>query len=207
MESSEQFQYNDGRITVPYDKGRKKVTFHDTYVDINGDIVRYDDIAIFQSAALDFTSSYTIYFSKSFTYNFTFTTYDGTVHELKRGGYSAYGMGTYKRIKSEFDPVAEPMYNIVLKKVCERVIDRIESGRTAKICGLTITKDSITFEKKKEIVVINRDNLGYCGPIDAPGHHSIQFYLKNEKKPVLTVSLNEPNARLIVPVVNCFFGK
>ena len=94
MENQEQFQYNDGRVIVPYDKDRKRVTFYDTYVDINGDVVRYDDIAIFQSEALDYDSQIVLYFSKSFTYKFAFTTYDGTVHVLKRNGYSAYWQET-----------------------------------------------------------------------------------------------------------------
>ena len=86
MENSEQFQYNDGRVIVPYDKDRKKITFYDTYVDINGDVVRYDDIAVFQSEALDSSSQIVIYLSKSFSFKFSFTTYDGTKHELKRFG-------------------------------------------------------------------------------------------------------------------------
>lgn len=155
MENNGQIQYNDGRIIVPYDKDRKKVTFYDTYVDINGDIVRYDDIAVFQSEALDSDSQILFYFSKSFSYNFSFTTYDGTKHELNRMGYSAYGIGTYKRVKNEFEPVADPMYDIVLKKVFERICERIENGATVKICGLTIAKDKITLEKRKQTVVID----------------------------------------------------
>ena len=206
MENSEQFQYNDGRVIVPYDKDRKKVTFYDTYVDINGDGVRYDDIAVFQSAALDSSSQILLYFSKSFTYNFTFTTYDGAKHELKQGGYSAYGLGSYKRVKAEFEPVAEPMYNIVLNKVYERLLDRIESGRTANICGLTITKDRIVFKKWKQTIEITKDNFGYAGIHDLPMSKSAQVFLKGEKKPCFRVSLNEPNARLIVPLVNSLFA-
>ena len=37
--------------------------------------------------------------------------------------YSAYGIGTYKRVKNEFEPVADPMYDIVLKKVFERICE------------------------------------------------------------------------------------
>jgi hypothetical protein len=32
-----------------------------------------------------------------------------------------------------------------------------------------------------------------------------QIYIRDEKKPVFRCSLNEPNARLIVPIVNYFF--
>ena len=206
MENTEQIQYNDGRITVPYDKDRKKVTFYDTYVDINGDVVRYDDIAVFQSEALDSSSDFTIYFSKSFSYKFSFTTYDGTKHELKRMGYSAYGLGTYKRIKKEFDPVAEPMYDIVLNKVIDRLIARIESGASANICGLTITKDKITLEKKKQTVVIDKSNFAGANFNNFPMNQCAQIFLKGEKKPVFKESLNEPNARLIVPVVNYFLS-
>ena len=206
MENSEQFQYNDGRVIVPYDKDRKKVTFYDTYVDINGDVVRYDDIAVFQSAALDSSSQIVLYFSKSFTYNFTFTTYDGAKHELKQGGYSAYGLGSYKRVKAEFEPVAEPMYNIVLRKIYERLLDRIESGRTANICGLKITKDKLSFEKRKQTIASTKDNFGYAGIHDLPMSKSAQIFLKGEKKPCFRASLNEPNARLIVPLVNALFA-
>ena len=201
MENREN-QYNDGRVIVPYDKDRKKVTFFETYLDINGDVVRYDDIAIFQSEALDSSSQILIYFSRSFNYNFTFTTYDGTKHEIKRFGYSAYGLGSYKRVKSEFETVAEPMYGIVLNNVCERLAERIESGREAKICGLTITKDRITFEKKKRQIVIDRNNFAGASVSNFAMDHQAQIFLKDQKKPVFKVSLNEPNARLIVPVVN-----
>ena len=206
MENSEQFQYNDGRVIVPYDKDRKKVTFYDTYVDINGDVVRYDDIAVFQSEALDYDSQIVIYFSRSFTFNFTFTTYDGTRHELKRCGYSAYGLGTYKRVKAEFDPIAQPMYNIVLHKVFERIMERIDNGATVKICGLTITKDKIVYEKKKQAIVIDKDNFASASVSNFAMDHAAQIFLKGEKRPVFKVSLNEPNARLIVPVSNCIFA-
>ena len=206
MENSEQFQYNDGRVIVPYDKDRKKVTFYDTYVDINGDVVRYDDIAIFQSEALDSSSQIVIYLSKSFSYKFSFTTYDGTKHELKRFGYSAYGLGSYKRIKNEFDPIAEPMYDIVLNKVIDRLIVRIESGASANLCSLTVTKDKVTLEKRKQTVVIDKSNFGGANFNNFPMNHCAQIFLKGEKKPVFKVSLNEPNARLIVPVVNYFLS-
>ena len=206
MENKDQIQYNDGRIVVPYDKDRKKVTFYDTYVDINGDVVRYDDIAVFQSEALDSSSDFTIYFSKSFSYKFSFTTYDGTKHELKRMGYSAYGLGTYKRIKKEFDPIAEPMYDIVLNKVIDRLIARIESGASANICGLTFTKDKVTLEKKKQTVVIDKSNFAGANFNNFPMNQCAQIFLKGEKKPVFKESLNEPNARLIVPVINYFLS-
>ena len=32
-----------------------------------------------------------------------------------------------------------------------------------------------------------------------------QIYIRDEKKPVFYANLNEPNARLIVPIVNYFF--
>ena len=54
-------QANENRKVVPYDKGRKTVTFYDTFVDINGDVIKYDDIAVIQSSALN--SSSMIYFS------------------------------------------------------------------------------------------------------------------------------------------------
>jgi hypothetical protein len=202
MENSEQFQYNDGRVIVPYDKNRKKVTFYDTYVDINGDVVRYDDIAVFQSEALDSSSQIVIYLSSSFSYRFVFTTYDRTVHVFKRLGYSAYGLGTYKRVKKEFDPIADAMYNIVLHKVFDRVLERIENGATVKICGLTITKDKITLEKRKQTVVIDKSNFAAANVSNFSLNHSAQIFLKDEKRPVFKVSLNEPNARLIVPLAN-----
>lgn len=202
MENNGQIQYNDGRIIVPYDKDRKKVTFYDTYVDINGDVVRYDDIAVFQSEALDSESQIVFYFSRSFSYKFSFTTYDGTKHELNRMGYSAYGIGTYKRVKNEFEPVADPMYDIVLKKVFERICERIENGATVKICGLTIAKDKITLEKRKQTLVIDKSNFAAANVSNFSLNHSAQIFLKDEKRPVFKVSLNEPNARLIVPLAN-----
>jgi hypothetical protein len=202
VENQEQFQYNDGRVIVPYDKDRKRVTFYDTYVDINGDVVRYDDIAIFQSEALDYDSQIVLYFSKSFTYKFAFTTYDGTVHVLKRNGYSAYWLGTYKRVKNEFDLIAAPMYDIVLHKVFDRIIARIESGAAVKICGLTITKDKIVFEKRKQTITVDKDNFGIASVSNFAMNHQAQIFLKGEKKPCFKVSLNEPNARLIVPLAN-----
>ena len=206
MENSEQFQYNDGRVIVPYDKDRKKVTFYDTYVDMNGDVVRYDDIAVFQSEALDSSSQIVIYLSSSFSYRFVFTTYDGTVHVFKRLGYSAYGLGTYKRVKKEFDPIADAMYNIVLHKVFDRILDRIESGATVKICGLTITQDRITFEKRKQTINVDKVNFGSASVSNFAMDHQAQIFLKGEKKPCFKVSLNEPNARLIVPVANALFA-
>lgn len=202
MENNGQIQYNDGRIIVPYDKDRKKVTFYDTYVDINGDIVRYDDIAVFQSEALDSESQIVFYFSRSFSFRFALTTFDGTKHELKHFGYSAYGIGTYKRVKKEFDPIAEPMYDIVLHKVFDRVCERIENGATVKICGLTITKDKITLEKRKQTIIIDKSNFAAANVSNFSMDHSAQIFLKDVKRPIFTVSLNEPNARLIVPLVN-----
>ena len=32
---------NEGRKVVPYDKDRKTITFYDTFVDMNGDVVKY----------------------------------------------------------------------------------------------------------------------------------------------------------------------
>jgi len=206
MENSEQFQYNDGRVIVPYDKDRKKVTFFDTYVDMDGDIVRYDDIAVFQSEALDSSSQIVLYLSSSFSYKFAFTTYDGNVHVFKRLGYSAYGLGTYKRVKAEFNPIADAMYSIVLRKVFDRIYERIDNGATVKICGLTITKDKIVFEKRKQTITVDKDNFGVASVSNFPMNHQAQIFLKGEKKPCFKVSLNEPNARLIVPLANALLS-
>ena len=195
----------DGRLVVPYDNDRKTITFYDTFVDINGDVVKYDDIAVIQSGALNSSSMIYFYFSKSFTYNFDFTTYDGVKHKFKRSGYSAYGIGTYNRIKKEFDVVSAPFYRIVVKNVCERLIDRIGNGATANICGLVITKDKITYEKHKKTVEIDKSNFDRAVNSNSYMSNLAQIYIRDEKRPVFSCSLNEPNARLIVPVVNYFF--
>lgn len=190
---------------VPYDKGRKQITFYDTYVDINGDVIKYDDIAVVQSSALNSSSMIYFYFSKSFEYDFNFTTYDGTKHKFRRHGYSGYGIGTYKRIKEEFDVVAPPFYDIVVRSVGERLINRIENGATANICGLVITKDQITYEKRKKTIVIDRSNFDRAVNTSGYANNMAQIYVRDEKKAVFHCSLNEPNARLIVPIVNYFF--
>ena len=196
---------DDGRLVVPYDKDRKTITFYDTFVDINGDVIKYDDIAVIQSGALNSSSMIYFYFSKSFNYNFDFTTYDGAKHRFRRSGYSAYGIGTYKRIKNEFDVVSPPFYRIVVRKVCERLIDRIEHGATANICGLVITRYSITYEKRKKTIVINKDNFDRAVNNNTYMNNLAQIYIRGEKKPVFSCSLNEPNARFIVPIANYFF--
>ena len=89
-----QVQTGDNMVTVTYDKDRKTVTFYDTFVDINGDVIKYDDIAVIQSGAMDHSFMYYIVFGNSFTYNFDFTTYDGNKHKFKRYGLSVYGIGT-----------------------------------------------------------------------------------------------------------------
>ena len=206
MENQISANQTDNRVVVPYDKGRKNITFYDTFVDINGDVIKYDDIAVIQSSALNSSSMIYFYFDRSFRYEFNFTTYDGKVHKFKRHGYSGYGIGTYKRIKAEFEVVAPPFYQIVVRKVGERLIDRIANGATANICGLTITKDRIVFKKWKQTIEITKDNFGYAGIHDLPMSKSAQIFLKGEKKPCFKVSLNEPNARLIVPLVNSLFA-
>lgn len=196
----------DTRIVVPYDKDRKTVTFYDTFVDMNGDVVKYDDIAVIQAGAMNSSSMIYFYFSNSFNYNFDFTTYDGTKHRFKRSGYSAYGIGTYKRIKKEFDTVAPAFYDNVVRRVGERLINRIENGATANICGLVITKDQITYEKnKKKSYVIDRSNFDRAISTNGYGASYAEIFIRDEKKPVFRASLNEPNARLIVPIVNYFF--
>ena len=199
-------QANDNRKVVPYDKGRKTVTFYDTFVDINGDVIKYDDIAVIQASALNASSMIYFYFDRTFTYEFNFKTYDGQTHKFKRRGYSAYGIGTYKRIKEEFDVVAPPFYSIVVRSVGERLINRIANGATANICGLEITKDQITYVKnKKKTYVIDRNNFDRAVNNNAYMSNMAQIYIRDEKKPVFRCSLNEPNARLIVPIVNYFF--
>ena len=195
----------DDRFVVPYDKGRKNITFYDTFVDINGDVIKYDDIAVIQASALNSSSMIYFYFDRSFRYEFNFTTYDGKVHKFKRHGYSGYGIGTYKRIKEEFDVVAPPFYRIVVRKVGERLIDRIANGATANICGLVITKDKITYTKRKKEYVIDRNNFDRAVNNNAYMSNMAQIYIRDEKKPIFKCSLNEPNARLIVPIVNYFF--
>jgi len=198
--------YNDGRLIIPYDKDRKAITFYDTFFDMDGDTVKYDDIAVVQTSALNSSSMIYFYFSNSFKYNFTFTTYDGAIHELKRKGYSAYGIGTYKRIKNEYGAVSEPMYNIVIRRVASRLVAEITDGAEACICGLVITKDRMTFTKRKNNVEINRDNLDRIENVNGYGASYVQIYVKGEKRPVFRASLSEPNARLILPVADCFFG-
>ena len=195
----------NGRFVVPYDRNRKTVTFYDTFVDINGDVIKYDDIAILQSGAVNSSSMIYFYFSKSFNYNFDFTTYDGVKHRFRRSGYSAYGIGSYKRIRSEYDVVSPPFYRIVVRKVCERLIDRIEHGATANICGLVITRDSITYEKRKKTIVIDKDNFDRAVNNNTYLNNLAQIYIRDEKKPVFSCSLNDPNARFIVPIANYFF--
>ena len=196
----------DNRRIIPYAKGKKTVTFYDTFVDMNGDVVKYDDIAVIQAAAQNTSSMIYFYFSKSFNYNFTFTTYDGTKHALKRSGYSAYGIGTYKRIKEEFETIADPMYTIVVRSVGERLINRIENGATANICGLQISRDQIVYEKRKKTIVIDKSNFDRCVVDNSPYSNQVNIYVRDEKKPVFRASLNEDNARLITPIVNYFFS-
>ena len=203
MENQNQAEGN--KIIVPYDKDRKTITFCDTYVDINGDVIKYDDIAVFQSAAQNNSFMYYIVFGNSFAYNFDFTTYDGTKHKFKRYGLALYGIGIYKRIKKEFETVSPNFYSIVLRKVGERLIDRIANGSTANICGLEITKDKITYVKnKKKTYVIDRSNFDRAINNSTYAANYAEIYIRDEKKPVFRVSLNEPNARLIVPIVNTF---
>ena len=201
-----QYQADGNRIVVPYDKDRKTVTFYDTYVDINGDVIKYDNIAVIQSAAQDNSFMYYIVFGSSFTYNFDFTTYDGIKHKFKRYGLSVYGIGIYKRIKKEFETVSPNFYGIVVRKVGERLIDRIANGATANICGLEITKDKITYVKnKKKTYVIDRSNFDRAINSKSYAASFAEIYIRDEKKPVFRVNLNEPNARLIAPIVNTFF--
>ena len=190
---------------VPYKNGKKQITFYDTYFDMDGDIVKYDDIAIVQSDALNHSFMYYIVFGKDFTYNFKFTTYDGTKHKFHRYGLSLYGIGLYKRIKEEFDTVANPMYNIVFQKVADRLIDRIENGATVNICGLQISKDKMVYEKRKNTIVIDRNNFDRCYTKNMTYDNFVYLHVRDEKKPVFRVSPNADNARLIVPIVNYFF--
>ena len=94
------------------------------------------------------------------------------------------------------------MYSIVLRKVFDRIYERIDNGATVKICGLTITKDKIVFEKRKQTITVDKDNFGVASVSNFPMNHQAQIFLKGEKKPCFKVSLNEPNARLIVPLAN-----
>ena len=196
----------DKRRIVPYAKGKKTITFYETFVDMNGDVVKYDDIAVIQAAAQSTSSMIYFYFSKSFNYNFTFTTYDGTKHNFKRSGYSAYGIGTYKRIKEEYETVSDPMYSIVVKSVGERLINRIANGATANICGLQISKDQMVYEKKKNTIVIDRNNFDRCYYNNTPYNNMVYIHVKGEKKPIFHASINADNARLLVPIVNYFFS-
>lgn len=199
-------QYNDGRIVVPYKNDKKAITFYDTFFDIDGDAIKYDDIAVVQSDAMDHSFMYYIVFGKDFTYNFRFTTYDGAKHKLHRYGLSLYGLGLYKRVKSEFEGVADRMYNIVFRKVADRLIDRIENGAKVNICGLEITKDQIVYEKRKKTIVIDKSNFDRCVVDNSPYSNQVNIYVRDEKKPVFRASLNEDNARLITPIVNYFFS-
>lgn len=198
-------QHNDGRIVVPYKNDKKAVTFYDTFFDIDGDAIKYDDIAIVQSDAMDHSFMYYIVFGKDFTYNFKFTTYDGAKHKLHRYGLSLYGIGLYKRIKSEFEGMADRMYNIVFQKVADRLINRIENGAKVNIGGLEISKDQMVVEKRKKTIVIDRNNFGRCYANSGAYTNFIYLHVRDEKKPVFTCSLNADNARLIVPIVNYFF--
>ena len=49
MENQISTNQTDNRVVVPYDKGRKNITFYDTFVDINGDVIKYDDISLAES--------------------------------------------------------------------------------------------------------------------------------------------------------------
>ena len=195
----------DKRRIVPYAKGKKTITFYDTFVDMNGDVVKYDDIAIIQAQAQNTSSMIYLYFSKTFEYNFTFTTYDGEKHKFKRFGYSAYGIGTYKRIKEEYETVADPMYSIVVRAVGERLIQRIAEGATANICGLQISKDQLVYEKRKKTIVIDRNNFDRAVVNTSPYTNVVNIYVRGEKKPVFHAPLSGDNARLIAPIVNHFF--
>ena len=65
MENQISANQTDNRVVVPYDKGRKNITFYDTFVDINGDVIKYDDIAVIQSSALNSSSMIYFYFDSS----------------------------------------------------------------------------------------------------------------------------------------------
>ena len=205
MENSIADPIADKRRIIPYAKGKKTITFYDTFVEWDDHVVKYDDIAIFQSNAMNSSSMIYFYFSKSFEYNFTFTTYDKEKHRFHRHGYSGYGIGTYKRIKEEYETVAGPMYEIVLKAVAIRLIEAVANGKKANIMGLEISKDQIVYEKRKKTIVIDRNNFDRA--VNNNGMtNTAMIYVKDEKKPVFSCPLSGDNARLIVPVVNYFFS-
>ena len=154
---------------------------------------------------MDHSFMYYIVFGRDFTYNFKFTTYDGAKHKLHRYGLSLYGIGLYKRIKSEFDGMSDRMYNIVFRKVADRLVNRIENGAKVNICGLEISRDQIVYEKRKKTIVIDRNNFGRCYTNSGAYINAVYLHVRDEKKPVFTCSLNADNARLIVPIVNYFF--
>ena len=97
------------------------------------------------------------------------------------------------------------MYNIVFRKVADRLIDRIENGAKVNICGLEITKDQIVYEKRKKTIVIDRNNFDRCYTSTGAYNNFIYLHVRDEKKPVFHCSPNLDNARLIVPIVNYFF--
>jgi hypothetical protein len=64
----------------------------------------------------------------------------------------------------------------------------------------------VIFEKKKEMIVIDRSNFDHAAVSNGYGVSFAQIFLKEVKKPIFSGNLNLDNARLIVPIVSCLFG-
>ena len=192
---------------VKYKNGKKEAVFYDDRLVYDGKTLLYEDIEEVTVNASNSKVFGIVFYLSNFAFDFAFKDKAGTVHHIERRGTSLYGIGSATRVLHEYDEVAPPMYDIVIASVVRRMIRTVEEGGKIELCGMTVTRENISFKHLGEDVVIDRSN--YEGVKVAGDPSFVLLYMKDPKGKTVQanrIDTAKPNACLIKPVIRHLFG-
>jgi hypothetical protein len=150
-------------LAEAYIKKGRTMRFYEDRVEFNGKSLLYDDIEAVSMAGMPTKLLIgAIPVGESFNGDIQFWVRGGKRHHVKLLAYSFFGTSGAKKKRMAFIQLFDPFYNIVARKLAERLVAVVRSGGAIEVAGLAINSTEATHTAKltKKHVSINRVNYG-----------------------------------------------
>ena len=189
--------------TVPYKGNGESVLFYDDHLEFDGNSLRYTDITVMDTYAVESTSYAAIVVYGDFDGYIRFTLANGQKTKIKVYGFSLYGIGAKGSAKRRFLPLFNAAYQIVAKAMAANALAQVRQGATINLAGIEITRENAVCKKllKREPIYISKHNFGACG-LDG---YSVRVLDKGGGK-LFATSDDNANALLLPYVLTTLFG-
>jgi len=188
--------------TVPYKGSGESALFFSDHVEFAGASIRYADISVMDSHAVESRSYALIFWWGDFSGHLRFTLANGYQAKIKVYGFSFWSIGGKKSARNRWAPLFRAAYQITAKAMAAKVTAQILQGATVSLAGIDIRRDGAVCKKlmKRDPIYISKSNFGQCG-LDG---YNVRIVDKAGAK-LFTTSDDAPNALLLPYVLTALF--